>query len=415
MRPGQNKRMRGRNNNNNGGGNRRGPNPLTRSYESNGPDVKIRGTAHHVGEKYLQLARDAQSSGDPVMAESYLQHAEHYFRLIASAQLAQQQAQFGYQRQPGEQVEQDDDGDDDFESLPDRFASPSEKVAPVPQPQHQPQPQAYEPRNDRSYNDRQPYEARNNGQAQNGHYTDRPQQNDRGNDRPRQPYADRQDRNSQQQDRSGQQDRNGQDRGNQDRGGQERNGPERNGPERNGPERNGQERSAQERSAQGQDRGNANGGERPNRDYDNRNFRNRRDDRSRDGQPVRDFQPRPPVPDEQPVVGLPAFITAPTRVAVPDAAEAEQPVVAQVEAPAVAPETGEDAGFHMRPRRRRRPKSELANAEGGDRRRRWTRTERRRVGLLGTGASCQARKPRRKNATAASVRAASSSGGVEMP
>src|SRR2546429_267424 len=76
MRPGQNKRMRGRNN-------RKGPNPLTRSYESTGPDVKIRGTANHIAEKYLQLARDAQSSGDPVAAESYLQHAEHYFRLIA--------------------------------------------------------------------------------------------------------------------------------------------------------------------------------------------------------------------------------------------------------------------------------------------------------------------------------------------
>src|SRR5271156_671529 len=80
MRPSQNKRMRGRNNN------RKGPNPLSRSYESNGPDVKIRGTAHHIGEKYLQLARDAQSSGDRVMAESYLQHAEHYFRVIAAAQ-----------------------------------------------------------------------------------------------------------------------------------------------------------------------------------------------------------------------------------------------------------------------------------------------------------------------------------------
>ncbi len=358
MRPGQNKRMRGRNNNNNNS-NRRGPNPLTRSYESNGPDVKIRGTAHHVGEKYLQLARDAQSSGDPVMAESYLQHAEHYFRLIASAQLAQQQAQFGYQRQPGEQVEQDDDGDDDFESLPDRFASPSEKVAPTPapQPQPQPQPQAqpYEPRNDRSYNDRQPYEARNNGQAQNGHYADRPQQNDRGNDnRPRQPYADRQDRNAQQQDRGGQQDRNGQDRGNGDRNFQDRGGQDRSG----------QDRGGQDRGGQGQDRGNANGGERQNRDYDNRNFRTRRDERSREGQPVRDVQPRPPVPDEQPVVGLPAFITAPTRVPVADAAEVEQPVIAQAEAPAVAPETSEDPGFHMRPRRRRRPKPELAGVDG---------------------------------------------------
>jgi hypothetical protein len=89
MRPGQNKRMRGRN------PGRKGPNPLTRSYESNGPDVKIRGTPQHVAEKYLQLARDAQSSGDPVMAESYLQHAEHYFRIIAAAHQAQQQAQMG--------------------------------------------------------------------------------------------------------------------------------------------------------------------------------------------------------------------------------------------------------------------------------------------------------------------------------
>src|SRR6185312_13579006 len=74
----QNKRMRGRN--------RKGQNPLTRVYESNGPDVKIRGTASHVAEKYMQLARDAQSSGDPVSAENYYQHAEHYFRLIAAIQ-----------------------------------------------------------------------------------------------------------------------------------------------------------------------------------------------------------------------------------------------------------------------------------------------------------------------------------------
>lgn len=79
MRNGQNKRMRGRNRSKN-------HNPLTKVYESNGPDVKIRGTASHVAEKYIQLARDAQSSGDPVSAESYYQHAEHYFRMIAAAQ-----------------------------------------------------------------------------------------------------------------------------------------------------------------------------------------------------------------------------------------------------------------------------------------------------------------------------------------
>jgi hypothetical protein len=80
MRNGQ-KRMRGRNNNH-----RKSQNPLTRVYESNGPDVKIRGTASHVAEKYIQLARDAQTSGDPIAAENYYQHAEHYYRVIAVAQ-----------------------------------------------------------------------------------------------------------------------------------------------------------------------------------------------------------------------------------------------------------------------------------------------------------------------------------------
>ena len=74
----------------NGGGGGFNPN---RSYDSNGPEVKIRGTASHIYEKYLQLARDANSSGDRIMAESYLQHAEHYFRIMAAAQAQQAQWQ----------------------------------------------------------------------------------------------------------------------------------------------------------------------------------------------------------------------------------------------------------------------------------------------------------------------------------
>jgi hypothetical protein len=80
MRNGQNKRMRGRNNH------RKNHNPMVRVYESNGPDVKIRGNPAHIAEKYMQLARDAQTSGDPVAAENYYQHAEHYYRVIAVAQ-----------------------------------------------------------------------------------------------------------------------------------------------------------------------------------------------------------------------------------------------------------------------------------------------------------------------------------------
>ena len=60
--------------------------PLSRNFESNGPDVKIRGTANHIAEKYAALARDAMASGDTVMAENYLQHAEHYNRIIMAAQ-----------------------------------------------------------------------------------------------------------------------------------------------------------------------------------------------------------------------------------------------------------------------------------------------------------------------------------------
>jgi hypothetical protein len=93
--------MRGRNRNT------KGPNPLTRSYESNGPDVKIRGTAQHVAEKYSQLARDAQASSDPVAAENYFQHAEHYYRIIATAQ-EQLREQFGYQQRPF-----DEEGDEE--------------------------------------------------------------------------------------------------------------------------------------------------------------------------------------------------------------------------------------------------------------------------------------------------------------
>ncbi len=113
MRPVQhNKRGRGRSRHQGGGGGGGGGgaggggNPLSRIYESNGPDVKVRGTAQTVAEKYLQLGRDAQVSGDIVMAESYYQYAEHYLRIVAAAQAYQQvQPQL---RRPGEEF--DDDG-----------------------------------------------------------------------------------------------------------------------------------------------------------------------------------------------------------------------------------------------------------------------------------------------------------------
>ena len=100
------KRMRGRNHrggNGNGGGgggggggpirHHSGNIPLNRNhvFDSNGPDLRIRGTAQQLFEKYLQLGRDATSSGDRVMAESYFQYAEHYFRILGAINQASQQ------------------------------------------------------------------------------------------------------------------------------------------------------------------------------------------------------------------------------------------------------------------------------------------------------------------------------------
>ena len=54
----------------------------SQNYDSHGPDVRVRGNAMQVYEKYVNLARDATSSGDRIAAESYQQYAEHYFRII---------------------------------------------------------------------------------------------------------------------------------------------------------------------------------------------------------------------------------------------------------------------------------------------------------------------------------------------
>jgi len=152
MRNGQsNKRMRNRNNNNRNDGGRRGQNPMTRVFESNGPDIKIRGTASHVAEKYVQLARDARSSGDPVAAENYYQHAEHYFRLIAAAQ-EQFRQNLPQPRTDNEMAAED--GDDESESF-SHFGQEPGFVPVQPQPfvprdnnprDHQRDGQSYQPR-----------------------------------------------------------------------------------------------------------------------------------------------------------------------------------------------------------------------------------------------------------------------------
>ena len=167
MRNGQNnKRMRNRNNNNNNSNNnnnnRRGQNPMTRVFESNGPDIKIRGTASHVAEKYVQLARDARSSGDPVAAENYYQHAEHYFRLIAAAQ-----EQFR-QNQPQPRTDNEmpaEEGEDEGES----FSHFGQEPGFVPQQQQPFVPRENNQQRDFQPREGQPYQPREHHREQREH------------------------------------------------------------------------------------------------------------------------------------------------------------------------------------------------------------------------------------------------------
>lgn len=156
MRPNSQNNNKNRSRGRNGG--RKHVNPLSRSFESNGPDVKVRGNAPHIAEKYMQLARDAQSSGDSVMAENYLQHAEHYFRIVSAAQ-------------PNATREDGDDFDDDMPEINSRFSSP--------QPASQ--------QNDGDEGGEQPYQAQQPQPAQNNGQD----RQDRGERQDRQPRPER--------------------------------------------------------------------------------------------------------------------------------------------------------------------------------------------------------------------------------
>jgi hypothetical protein len=181
MRNGQNKRMRGRNNNNRG----KSSNPLTRVYESNGPDVKIRGTASHVAEKYIQLARDSQASGDPVAAENYYQHAEHYFRMIAAAQEQFRQGQQQpFNRPDGEPRDENFDGDDDdFQTQGEPGYGNREPQAPYP-----PRDNQFQPREHQQYQNRDQQPHYNRDQQQQPYPREqqqpRPQQQGGGDNQP---------------------------------------------------------------------------------------------------------------------------------------------------------------------------------------------------------------------------------------
>ncbi len=196
MRQGQqNRRGRGRNNNNqNNNQQRKGQNPLTRSFESNGPDVKLRGTPAHIAEKYMSLARDAQSSGDPVLAENYLQHAEHYNRIIMAyreQQVSQGGADPGYNgnftpqnRGEGYGSEDGDEGFDGQTDAPMVARQFGNEQPRIPEGGGE---RRYEDRPQRSHEHRPQHQGRDRDR-------DRGYQGDRGGYRDRQDRGDRPDR-----------------------------------------------------------------------------------------------------------------------------------------------------------------------------------------------------------------------------
>lgn len=111
------RRPRGRNNNNNRG---RHQNPRNQTFDSNGPEGRVRGSATQVLDRYLAQARDAQAADDGVLAENLFQHAEHYYRVLsaANAQFEQQQRerQANYDERRGGQRNEGGDGQRDGEA-----------------------------------------------------------------------------------------------------------------------------------------------------------------------------------------------------------------------------------------------------------------------------------------------------------
>jgi hypothetical protein len=136
MRPNQHnnnkQRNRNRNRRNTGGGGGGGGGPSNKVFDSNGPDVKLRGTTQTIAEKYMQMGRDAQSSGDGVAAENYYQHAEHYYRLWAASQPVGHSLQMS--RKLGEEEfddESDDAGGEDDAEGGNMEAAPAEGNQPL--------------------------------------------------------------------------------------------------------------------------------------------------------------------------------------------------------------------------------------------------------------------------------------------
>ena len=343
------KRQRGRNRggNSGGGGGGGGGKPqhnVNRAFESNGPDnVKIRGNAQHVFEKYQQLARDATASGDRVLGENYLQHAEHYFRVIRAVQpnkttseiMGRDSFASGYdidfEDESGAQAASEDTSGEGGEAQGDNGGENGEQRAErQDRDQNRDQNREWRPRDERPRDDRS--------------------QGDRSYNRDDRDYRPRDDRS--QGDRSYNRD----DRPRDDR------------PRDDRPR---DDRPRDDRSQQGdrpQQQGDRPQGDRPQGDRarDDRPREGRRD-RFRDRDRPRDDRPRDPMavvePESTPLTTA-AEADAGPRLRSQDGSESHAPAFLQARPPAAAPapEASAEDGEAKKPRRRRAPRS----FEGGE-------------------------------------------------
>lgn len=183
-----NNQSRNRNNNrSNNRGSGKPSNGLNRSYESNGPGVKIRGSSSQVAEKYLTLARDAQSSGDSIAYEGFMQHAEHYIRLIAASHEAMRAANPNWRPEPLSFMSNQDDEDEDNEGDVEGQVPPQRQV--YDENSDQPDVQEQQPRRQ----DRFEHPERGE-RPERQERPDRPQRQDRGERQERQPRAEGEER-----------------------------------------------------------------------------------------------------------------------------------------------------------------------------------------------------------------------------
>ena len=328
------KRQRSRNRGGGGGGGNGKPQQnANRAFDSNGPEgVKVRGAAQHVYEKYQQLARDAASAGDRVLAENYLQHAEHYFRTIRTMQPNRPASDILGSR---DQFVSGYDMDYEEEPSPEAAAEPYVEAQPSEGGERT------EPRRDDRQGDG--YRARDDRNRDDRNRDDRPRDDRSRDDRPRDEYRQRDDRNRD-------------DRPREDRSREDRSREDRPRDDRPRDERPRDDRPREDR-------------QRDDRPRDDRREPFNREDRPRERY-SREDRPRPerdPLavvePQSSPLIAPEAPAEGARILRGQDGAASEAPAFLQARAPTVAAEAASDEPKRPRRRKAAAPDAESAPAD----------------------------------------------------